>query len=699
MEPKNNGFRVKIEDVERIFREVKNPTPVFYGAALPLPLAQATLSPPLKEIAIYYISSGKEISIMVYIGIDTFIVIGDDKEEKECHYQMELPMGLLEKHFHASSARKTACYIYPDKESVEPRFVVLKRKGCINISAGQEGTESAPPIPLVSEADFKTKLEFLAEIIETVVCGIYAGFVLVKNKTPAEPDVILYIRGPVLNGKDADENASGGEENDDSGGDSQMEQMKKSMKSAVHRINPAEIEETLADVQGIDEAKEEIMEVVDFMMNSDKYRKVGAKIPRGVLLTGPPGTGKSMLAKAVAKEAGVPFFSTSGSEFVEVWVGQGAGRVRALFKEVRMTVRKEKTGCIVFFDEFESLGGQRSGGAGGSQERDQTLAQLLAELDGFEKNKGIVVMAATNAPEFLDKAVTRPGRFDRHIALDLPDAVGREAILRVHAKNKPLEGRVDLRNLALSLRNFSGAQLASLLNEAALLAARAGRETISLNNIIEAKERVLAGSARRSVLDFAEKLSVAHHEVGHAIVATILYPATEPVEFVTIEPRGTALGKVVTVPEKDTHLLHKHQIEARIVEFLAGRVAEEIFHGKERFSTGAEKDLEYATDYARRMVTEWGMGKKTGLAVLGRVSRFKYLGGSNRGIDDCSEKSKCLIDDEVRKILNKCYKKARKILRKNKGNLDSISLVLAEHGKLDGATFRRLLGKPLKNEK
>ncbi len=678
MEKKTKGFRVKIEAAENIYRLLKEPT------RRKAVLGKAVLSPPFEEIRLLSASSGKEISLEVYIDVGTFI--GEDKQPY--YYPLALPLLALMKRFQIFFVQPKVVHVYPSKDAAEPRFVITRHDGQIIVSAGKYGEESAPAISLTTPEDLRVKLEFLGRIVETMVQQIYklyAGSAVSSDASKphfSEPDVNFYIRGPVNNK----------EPEDDSGGSG--DKYEKEYKTAVHKIEPEEIEVTLDDVQGADEAKEEVMEVIDFLKNPEKYEKVGAKVPRGVLLSGPPGTGKTMLAKAVAKAAGVPFYSASGSEFVAIYVGMGAAKVRALFNAAR-----KDSPCIIFIDELDSLARQRTGGSGGQAEYDHALSQILTELDGFERNKGIIVMAATNAPELLDPSIMRPGRLDRHIVMDLPDAAGREAILRVHAKNKPLSDDVNLKEIALSANGFSGAELASLLNEAALLAAREQKEKIEMKHVISARERVRMGPPRRTRLIQRERFEVACHEAGHAIAFTLFYPLADPVELVTIVPRSTALGMVLPVPEEDIRSDYKNRLETEIACRLAGRVAEVMVLGKSAYSTGASADIRNSTGIARRMVTEWGMGRKTGLASLGRNLAWKFLGGAGQSSEGCSEKTSQMIDDEVRRILKKAYKKAKKILKHHKKELLQLAQMLVERETLSGKEVRKLLKKPLPSEK
>ena len=425
---------------------------------------------------------------------------------------------------------------------------------------------------------------------------------------------------------------------------------------------------TFADVAGVDEAKADLQEVVEFLKYPEKFNSLGARIPRGVLLVGPPGTGKTLLARAVAGEAGVPFFSISGSEFVEMFVGVGASRVRDLFDQA-----KRNSPCIVFVDEIDAVGRQRGAGLGGSHdEREQTLNQILVEMDGFDTNTNVIVVAATNRPDVLDPALLRPGRFDRQVILDRPDLRGRMAILKVHTKGKPLDKSIDPENLARKSPGFSGADLANLVNEAAILAARRNRKTIGMAEFNEALERIVAGPERKSrIISDAEKRIIAIHEGGHAVVQRVL-PKCDPVSKVTIISRGMALGYTMALPVEDRYLQSKTEFEDKIAGLLGGNAAERLIFGDT--TTGASNDIEKATDLARRMVTEWGMSDKLGPLAFGKRDEMIFLGreiGEQRNYSDDVAK---LIDEEVRAIIENGYVRATQTLTENKTRL----LVLAD---------------------
>jgi cell division protease FtsH len=420
---------------------------------------------------------------------------------------------------------------------------------------------------------------------------------------------------------------------------------------------------TFADVAGVDEAKTELQEVVEFLKYPEKFNSLGARIPRGVLLVGPPGTGKTLLARAVAGEAGVPFFSISGSEFVEMFVGVGASRVRDLFDQA-----KRNSPCIVFVDEIDAVGRQRGAGLGGSHdEREQTLNQILVEMDGFETNTGVIVVAATNRPDVLDPALLRPGRFDRQVILDRPDMKGRLEILRVHSKGKPLDKSVDLQNVARKSPGFSGADLANLVNEAAILAARRNKKVITTPEFGEALERVVAGPERKSrVISDAEKAIIAYHEGGHAMVQRIL-PKCDPVAKVSIISRGMALGYTMGLPMEDRYLQSKAEFEDKIAGMLGGNAAERLIFGDT--TTGSSNDIEKATNVARRMVTEFGMSDKLGPLAFGKRDEMVFLGrdlGEQRNYSDDVAKQ---IDEEVRAIIDKAYARAMDVLTRHKDRL------------------------------
>jgi cell division protease FtsH len=442
---------------------------------------------------------------------------------------------------------------------------------------------------------------------------------------------------------------------------------------------------TFQDVAGVEEAKQELTEVVDFLKFPDKYTALGARIPKGVLLIGPPGTGKTLLSKAVAGEAGVPFFSISGSEFVEMFVGVGASRVRDLFDQA-----KKNAPCIVFVDEIDAVGRQRGAGLGGGHdEREQTLNQLLVEMDGFETNTHVIVIAATNRPDVLDPALLRPGRFDRHVSLDRPDIKGRLAILQVHSKNKPLEKEVELEVLAKQTPGFSGADLSNLINEAAILAARNNKKLIGMPELEESIIRVMAGPERKSrVISDKEKNIVAYHEIGHALVAKSL-PNADPVHKVSVISRGMALGWTSYLPEEDRYLASKGELEDRIAMALGGRVAEEVMFGE--ITSGAGDDIRRVTDIARKMVTELGMSARLGPRAFGSPSEMVFLGRDLGEQRSYSEDVSRQIDEEVHSIVDVGYKRAKQILTRRKQDM----IVLAQHLKevetIDGDDIDKIL--------
>jgi cell division protease FtsH len=454
-----------------------------------------------------------------------------------------------------------------------------------------------------------------------------------------------------------------------------------------------ELKTTFADVAGVEEAKAELVEVVDFLKNPRKYQRLGGRIPKGVLLVGPPGTGKTLLARAVAGEADVPFFFLSGSEFVEMFVGVGASRVRDLFEQA-----KEKAPCIVFIDELDAIGKTRAGNTGflsGHDEREQTLNQLLAEMDGFDSSKGVIIMAATNRPEVLDAALLRAGRFDRQVVVDKPDVKGREAILEVHARNVKLAPSVDLHVLAARTPGMAGADLANLINEAALLAARKGKESVDMADLEEAVDRVVGGLERKSrVLSDKERDIVAHHEIGHALVASSL-PQADPVHKVTIIPRGVAaLGATYQLPLEDRYLLTRSELEDRIAVLLGGRVAEEVIYGE--VSTGAHNDLERATELARLMVMQYGMSEQLGPMTFGGGQQAMFLRGSGLPQErEYSEESARRIDGETRSIIDRIYDRVRDLLTARKRVLVEAATELKQKETLEGDRLRELLaGEP-----
>ncbi len=423
---------------------------------------------------------------------------------------------------------------------------------------------------------------------------------------------------------------------------------------------------TFADVAGVDEAKQELSEIVEFLKYPEKFVALGARIPKGVLLVGPPGTGKTLLSKAVAGEAGVPFFSISGSEFVEMFVGVGSSRVRDLFDQA-----KKNSPCIVFVDEIDAVGRQRGAGLGGGHdEREQTLNQLLVEMDGFDTNTHVIVIAATNRPDVLDPALLRPGRFDRHVTLDRPDIKGRRSILDVHARNKPLDSTVDLDVLARQTPGFSGADLANLINEAAILAARANKKVIGMDELEEAIARVIAGPERKSRrISDKEKEIIAYHETGHALVMKAL-PHADPVHKISIISRGMALGWTLSLPAEDKYLVSRDELMDQIAGIMGGRVAEElVFHD---ITSGAENDIQKATQIARRMVTQWGMSDKLGMVQMGHREELVFLGRDLGEQRTYSEEVAAIIDEEVRNILDHGYQTAKNILSNSRSKMDAV---------------------------
>ncbi len=449
---------------------------------------------------------------------------------------------------------------------------------------------------------------------------------------------------------------------------------------------------TFADIAGVEEAKQELQEIVEFLKYPDKFAALGARIPKGLLLVGPPGTGKTLISRAVAGEAGVPFFSISGSEFVEMFVGVGASRVRDLFDQA-----KRNSPCIVFVDEIDAVGRQRGAGLGGSHdEREQTLNQILVEMDGFDTNTNVIVIAATNRPDVLDPALLRPGRFDRQVVLDRPDIRGRVAILQVHAKNKPLEKSVRLETLAKRTPGFSGADLANLLNEAAILAARRNKRTIGMSELEEAIDRVVAGPARKSrIISEREKAITAYHEVGHALVARML-PNTDPVHKVSIVARGQAGGFTMLLPTEDRYLWSKPQFEDILAYALGGHVAELIIFGE--VTTGASNDIERVTKIARSMVTEYGMSSRIGPMALGHKEELVFLGRDFGEQRNYSEQTAREVDEEIRHIIQEAFDKAYHVLTQNKTRLIMISERLIKEETLEGPAFEALFNQPINDE-
>lgn len=441
------------------------------------------------------------------------------------------------------------------------------------------------------------------------------------------------------------------------------------------------------DVAGIEEAKEELQEVVTFLKEPERFTAVGAKIPRGVLLVGPPGTGKTLLAKAISGEAGVPFFSISGSEFVEMFVGVGASRVRDLFKKA-----KENAPCLVFIDEIDAVGRQRGTGiGGGNDEREQTLNQLLTEMDGFEGNSGIIVIAATNRPDVLDKALLRPGRFDRQVIVDYPDLQGRLGILEVHARGKKIAPEVSLEAIARRTPGFSGADLANLLNEAAILTARRHKQAVTMLEVNDAVDRIVAGMEGVPLVDSKSKRLIAYHEVGHAIVATMI-PGHDPVEKVTLIPRGGAGGLTWFTPDEEMGLESKSKILAKITATLGGRAAEEEVFGVDEVTQGASQDIQMVTSFARQMVTKFGMSDLGTLALEGQDQPV-FLGGDSSSRNEYSEEVATQIDIRIRNIAFDCLNKAKNIISENRLAIDRIVDLLIERETIDGTEFRELLAK------
>ena len=467
-------------------------------------------------------------------------------------------------------------------------------------------------------------------------------------------------------------------------------------KSRAKMLTAKEGKVTFDDVAGIDEAREELQEIVDFLKDPTKFARLGGKIPKGALLVGSPGTGKTLLARAIAGEAGVPFFTISGSDFVEMFVGVGASRVRDMFTEA-----KKNAPCIVFIDEIDAVGRHRGAGLGnGNDEREQTLNQLLVEMDGFEANEGIIIVAATNRPDVLDPALLRPGRFDRQVVVSRPDIEGREKILEVHTKKLPLAPDVDLRTLARGTPGFSGADLANLANEAALLAARKGKRLVAMLEFEEAKDKVMMGAERRSmVMTEDEKKATAYHEAGHALVS-LHVPHCDPLHKVTIIPRGRALGVTWNLPERDRFSMNMKQMKARLALAFGGRIAEQLIYGKDELNTGASNDIQQATDMARSMVMEYGMSEKLGWLRYRDNQDEVFLGHSVARSQNVSEETARLIDQEIRVLVEEGEATARQVLTDNLDQLHKLAEALLEYETLSGEESKRAIaGEPIERDK
>lgn len=456
-------------------------------------------------------------------------------------------------------------------------------------------------------------------------------------------------------------------------------------KSKAHLLTENSRKVTFNDVAGIEESKEELFEIIDFLKDPKKFTKLGARIPKGVLLMGSPGTGKTLLARAIAGEANVPFYSISGSDFVEMFVGVGASRVRDLFEQ-----GKKNAPCIIFIDEIDAVGRHRGSGLGGGHdEREQTLNQLLVEMDGFESNEGVIIIAATNRPDVLDPALLRPGRFDRRVVVPTPDVKGREAILKIHVRKVPLADDVELMTLARGTPGFCGADMENLVNEAALYAARQGKKVVSMRDLEMAKDKILMGAERKSMmLTGEEKRVTAYHEAGHALVG-ILTPGTDPIHKVTIIPRGQALGVTVHLPEKDSYTHSKTYAEGQIAVLMGGRCAEEIIFNQ--ITTGASNDIERATSLAKKMVCKWGMSEKLGPLAFGKTEEQVFLGKDFGQQKDYSESTAIAIDEEVKRIVMQNYQRAKQILLENRDKLEALAQALIEFEILDSLQIHQVL--------
>ncbi len=450
-------------------------------------------------------------------------------------------------------------------------------------------------------------------------------------------------------------------------------------KSRARLLSEDQVKVTFADVAGVEEAKEEVAELVEFLRDPGKFQRLGGKIPRGVLMVGPPGTGKTLLARAIAGEAKVPFFTISGSDFVEMFVGVGASRVRDMFEQA-----KKQAPCIIFIDEIDAVGRHRGAGLGGGHdEREQTLNQLLVEMDGFEGNEGIIVIAATNRPDVLDPALLRPGRFDRQVVVPLPDVRGREQILKVHLRKVPLAEDVDARTIARGTPGFSGADLANLVNEAALFAARENKRLVEMADLEKAKDKILMGTERKSLaMSEEEKKLTAYHEAGHAIVGRLV-PEHDPVHKVSIIPRGRALGLTLFLPEEDRYSYTKQRLESQIASLFGGRIAEELIFGPDAVTTGAQNDIQRATDIARNMVTKWGLSERLGPLTYGEEEEEVFLGHSVAQHKDISDETSHLIDEEVRAIIERSYAEARRLLEENLDKLHAMAKALMRYETLE----------------
>ena len=460
-------------------------------------------------------------------------------------------------------------------------------------------------------------------------------------------------------------------------------------KSRAKMLNQDQIKVTFADVAGCDEAKEEVGEVVDFLREPKKFQNLGGKIPKGILMVGPPGTGKTLLAKAIAGEAKVPFFTISGSDFVEMFVGVGASRVREMFEQA-----KKNAPCLIFIDEIDAVGRQRGAGLGGGHdEREQTLNQMLVEMDGFGGNEGVIVIAATNRPDVLDPALTRPGRFDRQVVVGLPDVKGREQILKVHMRKVPVADDVDAMTLARGTPGYSGADLANLVNEAALFAARSNKRTVSMLEFEKAKDKINMGPERRTmIMTDKQKESTAYHEAGHAIVG-YLVPEHDPVHKVTIIPRGRALGVTFFLPEGDQISISQKQLESKLSTLYAGRLAEDLIYGEENISTGASNDIKVATNIARNMVTQWGFSDKLGPILYTEDEGEVFLGRSMAKAKHMSDETAHAIDEEVRAIVNRNYARARQILIDNMDILHAMKDALVKYETIEEEQIKQLMNR------